>query len=213
MSEMTSSVVVAGSNLISFMAGLTREEKKDVSDLLRYADYFASQTYDRSELWTSWMGYYRNRLEKFSTVKARIVKEPMVITDAEELEQITASVVGTTGSTSLARLMQHSLRTVRIDKDAQLFFQHGRGSGRLRTFQVVGCEKTPAGQILIVLCALHANAYTEVDILGLSERIQRDIVLRISGGVYELDREQYAMQRESITSKLRYVTRLAIQDI
>lgn len=213
MSEMTSSSVIAGSNLVSFMAGITREEKKDLSDLLRYADYFASQTYDRSEFWTSWMEYYRNRLERFSTVRARIVKEPMVITDAEELEQITAGVNGTAGSASLGRLMQQSLQKVRFDKDAQLFFQHGRGSGRLRTFQVVGCEKTPDGRILIMLCALHANAYTEVDIFGLSERVERDIVLRITGGVYEFHRDQYATQRENINSKLRNVTRLAIQDI
>lgn len=213
MSEMTSNAVIAGSNLVSFMAGITREEKKDLSDLLRYADYFASQTYDRSEFWTSWMEYYRNRLERFCTVRARIVKEPTVITDAEELEQITAGVNGTTGSASLGRLMQQSLKKVRIDRDARLFFQQGRGSGRLRTFQVVGCEKTPDGRILIMLCALHANAYTEVDILGLSERVERDIVLRITGGVYEFHRDQYATQRESINSKLRNVTRLAIQDI
>lgn len=213
MNEMTSNVVIAGSNLISFMAGLSREEKKDLSDLLRYADYFASQTFDRSEFWTSWMEYYRNRLERFSTVRARIVKDPMVITDAEELEQIAPGVNGTIGSASLGRLMQQSLRKVRIDRDARLFFQQGRGSGRLRTFQVVGCEKTPDGRILIMLCALHANAYTEVDILGLSERVERDIVLRITGGVYELHRDQYATQRESINSKLRNVTRLAIQEI
>lgn len=214
MSEMPPVALIAGSNLISFMGGVSRQEKKDVSDLLRYADFFAGQTYDRNEHWNSWIDYYRNRLNTYGcTLSSRILMTPMVITDPQELERIRVDVTGTTASASLGKLITKTFQQVRIDERARAYFQHGRGNSTLGTFQLVGCEKTDAGEILILLCALHANAYAEVDILGLTERVQRDIVMHFKGGVYTFDRNTYALNRQMISSKLRNITRLAIKDV
>lgn len=195
--------VMGGSNLVLFAPGISRQEKDDILDLLLYADYFASQAYRRQEFWKSWMDYYRNRLVRYgSTLKSQITKPPMVISDSHELDRATFAIVGSQGSVALADLVQTSFRALRVDQYARAFFESGRGAGNLGSFQIVPCEKTATGEVLILLCGLHISANTVTDIFGPRERTQRGMVLRLVGGTYAFKPDVYAPHREMIRSRL-----------
>lgn len=207
-------LAITGGNLVSFAAGLSVEEKEDILDLLAYADFFASQAWNRQEYWTSWIGYYRNRLEnRGCQLRSPIVKEPMVVSDTLELDRITYEIAGVEGSEQLARLVENTFQAMRINDFAQDFFTSNVGKGRLGAFQVVPCERNAAGEVLVLLCALHISANSQVTDLGFWTRSKQEMVLYIKGGVYSFSRDRYAPYREGIRAKLTENASRYIQDI
>lgn len=214
MSTDISNMVVAGSNLVTFIAGVSQQEKSDMLGVLRFADYFASQTWRRQEQWTSWIPYYRSQLLKFGcTLQTQIAMQPAVLTDTADLNTMFYKIRGACGVDQLADMVEQSYRTIRVNQHARQFFAYGRGSGNLGTFQSIPCIRDDNGQLQILMVGMHANTYATTDILGLSERTQRSIVLRLSGGVYSFSPERYAPHRESVRARLRDISRLAIQNV
>ncbi|MDY7563208.1 hypothetical protein QN382_05460 [Pseudomonas sp. 10B1] len=207
-------IAIAGNNLVSFVAGMSTQEKEDVLDMLLYADFFASQAYDRRVHWKSWLDYYRNRLVRHGcALKSLIVRDPVVITDPYELDRLTFKVVGAEGSAELAGLVQASFSAIRVNDYARAFFQRGTGAGRIGSFQIVPCDRTRDGQIRIFLCALQINALEIVDEGWFWNNNTRDLVLRLVGGVYEFSRDNYASSRDQIRTKLIQNSTRFIQDI
>lgn len=206
--------VVAGSNLVSFLSGFSREEKSDVLKVLRFADYFASATWRRQDAWLSWMMYYRAQLQKYGcTPGAQVFMEPVVVTEPAELDRIVYSIKGLSGVDRLVEGVAKTFKTMRLDRYARAFFQHGRGEGTLSTFQSVPCERNRAGQMQILMIGVHANAYASTDIFGLTEITKRDMVVRLTGGIYTFDPQAFAVHRDYVRSRLKGNARLAIQNL
>lgn len=207
-------VAIAGNNLVSFSAAMSSQEREDVLDLLLYADFFASQTYDRRVLWKSWLDYYRNRLVKYGcSLKCLIMREPVVITDPYDLDRLTFKIVGEEGSPELANLAQASFSAMRINQYAREFLEHGTGKGRAGGFQIVPCEKTADGEIEILLCAFQANALEVVDEGWFWDTSVRDLVFRVVGGAYAFSSDRYAPYRDEIRTKLTQGASRRIQDL
>ncbi|MEB0079951.1 hypothetical protein QN386_06485 [Pseudomonas sp. CCI3.2] len=207
-------MAIAGNNLVSFVAGMSVQEKEDILDLLLHADFFASQAYDQHVHWKSWLDYYRNRMVKHGCqLKSQILRAPVVITDSCELDRLTFKVVGTEGSAKLARLVQASFNAIRVNEYAQAFFRRGTGAGRIGSFQIVPCERTANGEIRVFLCALRINALAVIDDSWFWDNTHRDLVLHLVGGVYAFSTARYAPFREQIRTKLVQNSTRFIQDI
>jgi hypothetical protein len=214
MSNEIANNVVAGSNLVSFLSGFSRQEKSDVLKVLRFADYFASATWRRQDAWLSWMMYYRAQLQKYGCKPgAQVFMDPIVVTEPAELDRIVYTIKGLSGVDRLVEEVARGFRSMRINEYARVFFQQGRGEGTLSTFQSVPCERNSAGQIQILMIGVHANAYASSDIFGLTEITKRDMVVRLTGGIYTFDAEAFAPHRDYLRSRLQGNARLAIQNL
>ena len=206
--------VVAGSNLVSFLSGFSRQEKSDVLKVLRFADYFASATWRRQDAWLSWMIYYRAQLQKYGCKPgAQVFMDPIVVSEPAELDLISYKIKGLSGVDRLVEEVSQSLRSMRINEYARGFFQYGRGDGTLSTFQAVPCERNSVGQMQILMIGVHANAYGSSDIFGLTENTKRDMVVRLTGGVYTFDSKAFAPHRDYLRSRLAGDARLTIQNL
>ncbi|WP_297844388.1 hypothetical protein [Pseudomonas sp.] len=207
-------LAIAGNNLVSFSVGMSNQEKEDVLDLLLYADFFASQAYDRRLFWKNWLDYYRNRLVRHGcSLKSLIVRDPVVITDPHELDRLTFSIVGKEGSAELASMVQASFSAMRINQYAREFLQRGTGAGRVGSFQIVPCERTADGEIRIFLCALQVNALEVVDEGWFWKTSVRDLVFRLVGGAYAFSSDRYAPSRNEIRNKLIQNSSRFVQDL
>jgi hypothetical protein len=214
MSGSVSSAVVANSNLVSFVNGLSAQERDDVLDLLMYADFFATQSFRQTSQWTSWLGYYRQQLERSGCqLQSLLVSPPTVIKSRAQLQGVDIAVKGTIAADNLLGMVRRSLRTAALDQYAGHFFQAGTGDGSISAFQVVPCEKTSNAEIQILLCGLYASAHAEERNRGGHRWTDRDMVIRLAGGVYVFNTQVYSEHRARIRSKLRLTANFTIQRI
>lgn len=213
MIEAERNAAVAGNNLFSF-SGVASHHRTDIMNMLMYADYYATQTWRPQSQWTSWINYYRNRLTSSGcNLKGHIVKPAMVINRASELDTISFEVVGSVRVSDLIALAQRSFRAARLNEYARHFFESGSGSGYTSAFQVVPCESVGPDEVSILVCALHASATVASDGRGGDWRVNREMVVRLVGGVYSFSSEAYAPHRERIRSRLQEVANFNIRMI
>jgi len=214
MNEFESSSVVAGNNIVSFASEVTAADRADLLDLMMYADIYASQAYRREQNWISWMLYFRKQLE-YSGCRFRslIVKEPMVINSARELDDIGFSVKGNVRIGSLLELTRRSFKAARLSEYARHFFEYGSDSGFLSTFQVVPCENLAEDELSFLVCGLHASATVTSDDRGGDWRVDREMVVRVAGGVYSLRRQDFSAHQGRIRARLREIGRFNINQI
>jgi hypothetical protein len=213
MTVVTDNAVVAGNNLLSF-SGVSRTHRTDILDLLMYADHFATQTWRRDAQWTSWIEYYRKQFSYSGCqLKSQIVKPAMVISSASELDDISFGVTGSVRVSGLMDLARRSFKEARLNEYARHFFESGSDSGYLSSFQVVPCEGIGADDVSILICGLHARATVSSESRGGDWRLNREMVVRLAGGVYHFNAEAYAPHRQRIQSRLQEVGRFNIQHL
>ncbi|GFM89509.1 hypothetical protein PSCICO_49080 [Pseudomonas cichorii] len=205
--------LIAGNTIVSFSSTVSRQAREDIADMLLYAEFFATQSYRPNEFWTSWLNYYRSTLVRSGCkLKSQIVKEPMVITGAEELDSISFDITGSVRVDNLLELTRRSFKAARLNQYARHFFQYGSGSGSVGNFQIVPCEEV-AGEVHLLLCGLHASSTITSDSRGGDSWINREMVVRLGGGVYAFNRTVFASQRERIRARLKAVGNLNIRQI
>ncbi|MBX8576448.1 hypothetical protein [Pseudomonas cichorii] len=213
MTSQTFNALIAGSNIISFSSSVSVQARQDIADMLLYAEFFATQSYRPNEFWTSWLNYYRSSLVRSGCkLKSQIVKQPMVINDAEELDVISFDITGSVSVGNLLELTRRSFKAARLNQYAQHFFQYGSGSGAVGNFQVVPCEEV-AGEVHLLLCGLNASATVTSDSRGGDSWIKREMVVRLGGGVYGFTSAAFAPQRERIRARLKEVGNFNIRQI
>ena len=69
-------------------------------------------------------------------------------------------------------------------------------------FQMVPCVRDPSGEVLMLICAIRLTKTVEIRDFDFWTDIQREMLLRISGGVYRFNRTVYGGFREQIRAEL-----------
>lgn len=213
MNGLNNNAVITGTSLISF-SGVSASFRNDILDVLMYADFYATQTWRPQSQWTSWMEYYRKQLVYSGCqLKSLLVKEPMVINHARELDRVSFGIVGSAKASGLLELAQRSFKAARLSEYARHFFQFGSDAGYFSAFQVVPCESTSAGDVSILVCGVHASATVTSGSRGGDWQSDREMVVRLAGGVYQLNEKVYAAHRQRIQSRLLEAGRFNLQQL
>ncbi|MBI6854136.1 hypothetical protein YA0002_15270 [Pseudomonas cichorii] len=185
-------------SVVAFLPGLSAQEKTDVQNILLYSQLFASQQYSFMSQWSSWMHYYRNRLEKMGFVcKSKIVKDSLLLTDMDDVEEATFGILGEPDYGKLSGLVRRSFDALGVHEKAEAFFEGDISYKRLASFQIVPCEKTLSNEIRIMLCSLHLSSDTYA-----SEGSNR-LIFYFKGGSYVFNPAVYEAQRETVVEYLK----------
>lgn len=212
MSEVNNACI-AGKNLVSF-SGVSSQHRDDIMDVLMLADFRATQTWRPHSQWTSWINNYRSHLISSGfQLKSQIVKPAMVINCASELDNVSLGVTGSLCADNLMDLARRSFKAARLTEHARQFFEFGTEPGRFGTFQVVPCEHIGSNDVAILICALHASANLSSESRGGDWRINREMVVRLAGGVYHFNGDRHAEHRARIQARLDGVGRLDLQHL
>ena len=211
MTETTSNAVITATNLFSF-SGVSAGLRTDILNMLMYADHFAGQIgpHDR---WAGWTLHYRKQLQ-FAGCQLinRFDHSPTVINNVSDLEYLSIGIKGVKGSSNLDDLARRSFKAVRLKQFAHHFFQFGSGEGAFSRFQIVPCESLGEGNVLIAVCALQVS--TEISPGGLFNLDEdREMVVRLEGGLYTFSEQAYAQRRDYIRSRLSGVRREKLRSI
>lgn len=215
MTNLNIDALIANNNMLAFAPGVSEQDRNDIADMLMYADFFASQSYRMQDGWNGWLDYYRSQVVKAGCkLKSPLVKEPMFITDAGELDTIGFGLKGAVRAANLIALAHRSLKAARLNDYASHFFQYATESGSFSHFQVLPCETVAGTDVLhILLLGVHASATVNSQIVGGDWRQSREMVVRLGGGLYEFNRTSYAAHRERIRSRLAQVGTFNIRQI
>ncbi|MFS2159935.1 hypothetical protein ACCD10_21670 [Pseudomonas sp. Pseusp122] len=215
MTDFTIDALIAENNMLAFGPEVVEQDRQDIADMLMYADFFASQSYPMQDSWMGWLEYYRSQLIKAGCkLTSPLVKEPMFITDARELDTIGFGLKGAVRAANLIALAHRSLKAARLNDYASHFFQYATESGSLGRFQVLPCEAIAGTDIVrILLLGVHVSATLNSGWVGGDWRKSREMVVRLGGGLYEFNRSAYAAHRARIRARLSEVSNFNIRRV
>lgn len=194
---------VVGSNLVSLYEGINRQDREDIMECLLGAHVFASRHFDQRQDYSNWFFRYRTRLQSRGCVfVSPIIHQPQVITSATELDSTTFGVVRTAGSRTLAELTQAAWKGMRANDYASEFFKRGDADGVIGNIQVVPCTLEASGDINMLICSISLTGSVDIKDYDFWTETRREMLLRITGGLYRFDRTAYAPYRAQIRSEL-----------
>ncbi|WPP00483.1 hypothetical protein SFA35_03600 [Pseudomonas sp. HR96] len=185
------------SSVATFVAGMSADDKRDISDMLRQADIFASTTWRRHDHFSQWMDYHDSRLVKHGCTKlGPLFMDPLFIKSAEDLQKPFAlKMFSVRESLKLRDLTIEALNQSGYRDFCIEFIKHGSARSVLTANQTVPCMANPEGGVSLMVCGLQAVG-------KLTHDGSREVVLRIKGGEYIFNAGQYAKWREEVHSHL-----------
>lgn len=194
---------IVGSSLVSLYDGIGRQDREDILDCLSHAHAFASRYHDQRDDYSNWMFRYRTRLENRGCILVNpILHTPQVIVQASELDAVTFDIIDSAGSRALADLAGASWHSLKVSGHAKRFFRNGSRDGELGRFQMVPCVSDANGDVLLLICAIRLTESVDTRDFDFWTDTRREMLLRISGGVYRFDRAVYAGYRALIRTQL-----------
>lgn len=194
---------VVGSNVVSLYDGINTQDREDIFDCLLHADAFASQHFDQRADYCNWLFRYRSRLEGRGWSLINPIRHtPQVIFQAKEFDAAAFSIIDSAGARALADLARASWNAMEVHHYADHFFDRGSSDGELARFQIVPCMNQVDGTLLMLICAIRLTGSIDTRDYEFWSETRREMLLRISGGVYRLDRNIYARYRKDIRDQL-----------
>ncbi|MFJ5298317.1 hypothetical protein ACIQAL_17500 [Pseudomonas sp. NPDC088368] len=194
---------IVGSSVVSFYDGISGQDRDDLFDCVLHADVFASQHFDPKADYSNWLFRYRTRLEMRGWTLINPIKHtPQVIFRPEELDAATIAIIESAGAKELAELTHAAWRSMEINHHADHFFSHSVRDGEMARFQMVPCMTDADGNVLMLICAIRLNGSVDTKDFEFWTETRREMLLRISGGVYRFDRTVYETYREDIRNQL-----------
>jgi hypothetical protein len=208
---MSATGAIVGNSLVSLSADIDRQDKDDIFNCLLRAERVAGQV-SRDEHFAYWVYRYGKALEHRAWAKSSpIIHQPAVITCPSDLEDISFGVINSAGSLWLARQAVASLRASQFQRHAKHFFENDSEQSVTAGFQVVPCLVSAGKTITLLVCGVQITGHVESRDFDFWTQCRRDMVLRISGGSYQFNRDTYAKYRESDARQISESSRQAIQ--
>lgn len=199
---LNSTGAIVGNSLVSLSSGMDRQDREDIFDCLFRAERIAGQV-SREQNFAYWTYRYGKALEQRSCEKkSSIVHQPMVIRSADELESVSFGVIQAAGSALLARQARASLQALQIHRYATHFFERVDGDSVVASFQVIPCVTASAGKVLVLLCGIRMTGRVDTRDFDFWTDSRAELVLRITGGAYQFDRDDYDRHRDAVASEL-----------
>ena len=202
MSEVSGMVI--GNTVVALHEGIPAgSDREDVLSCLAHADDFASRYFDPKREYQNWLFRYHTRLQQRGwTLINPIQHTPQVIFDASELENVTYKIFDSVNSRRLAKLAQAAWSSLKTNRLARGFFSGGHRNGELGRMQLIPCALDANGDITLLTYCIRLTGTVDTRDFDLWTVTQREMLLRISGGVYRFDRVTYARYREDILQQL-----------
>jgi len=203
----SSDSLILGSNLVSFLPGISAQERQRILDCLLFCEFYAAKAVpDKKKEWERWIGMYQRMLPVTGFIQATALDAPSVkVSNKKEFGRESVKLVSRISSRGLASAAEGALDDMLKSPHAQSFFSSWLkfDTGRSDSFQVIPCMKNRAGHIEIAVCGLQMITRTRLKKIptGLWP-FTYEMTITVRGGVYAFDRTNYDVNRERIEQEL-----------
>ena len=190
---------IVGTSLVSLYEGIGPQDRDDILGSLAHADGFASRHYDQQQEYSNWIFRYQTRLQQRGWRFVNAIRHtPQVIFHPPELDSISYHVIDSAGSRALAELAQAAWSALSINRYAQTFFMTGNRNQELGRLQMIPCMLDASGEIILLVCCIRLTGTVDTRDFDFWTETRREMLLRITGGVYRFDRKVFAGYRDEI---------------
>lgn len=206
MSSGTTHSVILGSNLVSFLPGITPEERSRVLDCLLYAELHSEKSADRKSEWHRWIHSYQQALYVGFKPNSPLNPGEVKVSNKRGFEREAAKIVNAIASKDLAHAAQTALDIMFKSPAAQTFFSDWLNFSYSRSdnFQVIPCRKNSSGRIEIAVCGMQMTTRTKPRLLpGFRWPISYEMTLSLRGGNFNFDNAKYVSYEAHIEQVLR----------
>lgn len=188
--------IKVGATWVSFVGGLSREDRQDIQDCLLYAELRANSDANKG---FAWLSHYQSTLLTLGfNLQSYIVDRPLLILDIRQVDEYAVEVAGVQSTQRLAQSLGDVFDAMPISQDALSFLRHPVEYAQTRHYQCVPCEKTQEGHVIVFVCGL-ALSCQKMRTRGRTH----DVYLNAKGGAFVLNRTIYAMHRSQVYEAIR----------
>ena len=188
--------IKVGATWVSFVGGLSREDKQDIQDCLLYAELRANSAGSAGFVWLS---HYQSTLLSLGfNLQSYIVDRPVLVLDIRQVYEYAVEVSGVRSTQRLAQSLGEVFDAMPISQDARNYLRHPVENAQTLHYQCVPCEKTQEGHVIVFVCGLALSCQRMR-----SRGRTHDVYLNAKGGAFVLNRAIYARHRAKVQEAVR----------
>lgn len=211
------SAFVAGNSIVSFVSGLSLQNREDVLNSTLLMQMAADKRFDKTRQSKLWFKFYTEGLGKLGwTVSNSALQEYKPVQQSFTVDQIVLEILETVaGASGFAPILQRSFDSLRDKPEALQVFKENSSSGSISTFQIMPCSQTEEGDVAMLLnCMQMVKQINSREILFFTFK-DSDVKIYRSAQMAVFNTKIYSHAREAVIEKLsnnanNFITRLEV---
>lgn len=196
---------VCEGSLVSFVANLKDQQKKDVLNSSLLAQLAANKKFDREKDTVNWYRFYTEVMENVGWVIQGFQFTNYQSSQASfSLSQVTLQILsGIIGpKKEIMNVVKATLDGLAKSTDGARLFDSKSASGNHGNFQIIPCQTDDSGQVTMVLMGFYFEADRQVKNFFFFEWNKQDMNLYSGTQHCTLNEEIYATVRDAVVKKL-----------
>lgn len=208
---------VAGSSLVSFTSGMSRQNREDVLNSTLLLQLAANKAFSKAGQRQEWFDFYINGLSRLGwVVSSGTLEEYTANQSAFTIDEVALDIIDLAQSgSSFTPIVRKSLASLEKNQSALSLFESRSHHVLGAMFQILPCTQTADGNVVMLLnCMEFSSNSLRTDILFSSYR-RSEVKIFHSTQLATLDLRLYSHVRETVLNKLdhnasQFVKQLAL---
>ena len=211
------SALVTGNSVLSFVGGLTPQQKQDVQDCVLFAQMATDKAFPDKKLYRQerfdfhsdvlalcgW-GTTNESLKKITGLKQKFTMDQVAL-------DIISSVIGV--NKVLLDIVTVVFKALQKNPKALALFENEAGGNESGDFQILPCIGTADGEVLMIKSSFHFTSPKRVTKVLFWEWSHNSVDLYAGASNTTLNQKVYAGVRQTISEKLAFTTKKRIEKI
>lgn len=211
------SALVVGSNVLSFVGGLTPQQKQDVQDCVLFAQLATDKAFpdkkryrqERFDFYSDVLtlcgwGSTNDSLKEVSGLKQKFTMDQVAL-------EIISSVIGV--NKVLLDVVAVVFKALQKTPKALALFENEASGNESADFQILPCIGTVDGEVIMIKSAFHLTSPKRITRVLFWEWSRDSVHLYAGANNTTLNQKVYAGVRQSISEKLAFTTKKRIENI
>ena len=211
------SALVTGNSVLSFVGGLTPQQKQDVQDCVLFAQMATDKAFPDKKLYRQerfdfhsdvmalcgW-GTTNESMKKITGMKQKFTMDQVAL-------DIISSVIGV--NKVLLDIVTVVFKALQKNPKALALFENEAGGNESGDFQILPCIGTADGEVLMIKSSFHFTSPKRVTKVLFWEWSHNSVDLYAGASNTTLNQKVYAGVRQTISEKLAFTTKKRIEKI
>lgn len=215
-SEKGESALVTGNSVLSFVGGLTPQQKQDVQDCVLFAQLATDKAFpdkkrrqERFDFYSDVLtlcgwGATNDSMKEITGLKQKFTMDQVAL-------EIISSVIGV--NKALLDIVAVVFKALQKNPKALTLFENEASGTESADFQILPCIGTADGEVIMIKSAFHLTSPKRITKVLFWEWSSDSIHLYAGANNTTLNQKVYAGVRQSVSEKLAFTTKKRIEKI
>jgi hypothetical protein len=206
--------VIARNNLVSFVGGISRQDREDVLDSVLYMTQRANRAFNVRTEFEAWGRYYAGGLLDLGwRLDLKYAFEPSIPRLYESVVDLIKDQVSAVRHTSVRNMAVRSFEALNYDQQVLSWFADQVVVSNIASFEIIPCVHDENGDVYMFTLGMNMTITDNLQefLFPVRSRTGKALVVDFGASGMTLSRERYATHRAYIKSKLAQRSRAAVR--